>query len=52
MTDAALGQFWLVLGVAVFTKSMGGILEGVDLLRHAGLAVVTGLAFFYFLRTT
>ena len=50
MTDAALGQLWLVLGMAIFTKGMRGILEGVDLLRHASLAVVTGLTFFYFLR--
>jgi hypothetical protein len=28
---------------------MGGILEGVDLLRHTSLAVMAGLAFFYFL---
>ena len=49
MTDAALGEFWFVFGVAVFTKGMGGILEGVDLFGHAGLAVVTGLAFFNFL---
>jgi hypothetical protein len=50
MTDAALGQFWLVFGMAIFTKGMRGILVGVDLLSHAGLAVVTGLTFFYFLR--
>ena len=49
MTDAALGQFRLILRVAILTQGMGRILEGVDLFRHAGLAVVTGLAFFYFL---
>lgn len=50
MTDSALGQFWLALGVAIFTKGMCGILKRIDFLRHTGLAVVTDLAFLYFLR--
>jgi hypothetical protein len=49
MTDAALGQFRLILRVAFLTQGMCRIFKGVDLLRHAGLTVVTGFAFFYFL---
>jgi hypothetical protein len=49
MTDAAFGQFRFVFLVTILTLGVGCILEGAQLLGHAGLAVVTGFAFFYFL---
>jgi hypothetical protein len=49
MTNAAFGQFRLGFLVTILTQGMGRILVGVDLFGHAGLAVVTGFAFFYFL---
>jgi hypothetical protein len=49
MTDGALGQFWLGFLVTVLAQGMGSILIRFDFVRHAGFAVMAGLAFFYFL---
>ena len=49
MTDGAFGEFWFILFVAIQAKSMGRTLEGVNLLWHSSLAIVTRFAFFYFL---
>ena len=49
MAYRTFNQFSLVLAVTFLAKGVGGILEGVDLIGHAGLAVVAGFAFFNFL---
>ena len=42
----ALGQLRLGVPVTVLAEGMGGILEGVQSLRHTRLGIETGLAFY------